>query len=68
MLIRLLTAAESAGIERALGRNDFGFRFLAAMVILGRKVRLPGSLTRTLPCRVDPDREAHHRISARRNA
>jgi hypothetical protein len=24
------------------------------MVILGR-VRLPGSLTRTLPCRVDPD-------------
>jgi hypothetical protein len=41
-------------IGRSFARSDFGFRFLATMVILGR-VRLHGSLTRTLPCRIDPD-------------
>jgi hypothetical protein len=64
MLIRLPTAVESTGIERPVGRNEFGFRFLAAMVILAG-VGLPCSLTRTRPCQVDPDREAHHRIRAR---
>ena len=64
MLIRLPTAVESTGIERPVGRNEFGFRFLAAMVILAG-VRLLCSLARTLPCRVDPDHGEHHRIRAR---
>ena len=54
ILIKLPTAVEITGIGRSVGRSDFGLRFLAAMVILGR-VRLHGSLTRTLPCRVVPD-------------
>ena len=55
MLIRLPTAVESTEIGRSVRRSDFVFRFfLAAMVIL-RRVRLHRSLTRTLPCRVDPD-------------
>ena len=54
ILIRLATAVETTGIGRSVGRNNFGFRFFAAMGILGR-VRLHRSLTRTLPYRVDPD-------------
>ena len=35
ILIRLPTAVETTGIGRSVGRNDFGFRFFfAAMVIL----------------------------------
>jgi hypothetical protein len=56
MLIKLPTVVEIIGIGRSGCRSDFGLRFLAAMVILGR-VRLPCSLTLTLPCRVDPDHE-----------
>ena len=52
--IKLPTAVETTGIGRSVGRSDFGLCFLAAMVILGR-VRLPGSLTRTLPCRIVSD-------------
>jgi hypothetical protein len=58
ILIKLPTAVETTGIGRSVGRNDFGLRFLAAMEIPGR-VRLHGSLTPTLPCRVDPDLSAH---------
>jgi hypothetical protein len=54
ILIRPATAVETADIGRSVSRSDFGLRFLAAMVILGR-VRLHGSLIRTLPCQVDPD-------------
>ena len=57
ILIKPATAVETTGIGRSVGRSDFGLRFLAAMVILGR-VRLPCSLTRTLPCRVAPDLSA----------
>jgi hypothetical protein len=39
MLIKLPTAIEITGIGRSGCRSDFGLRFLAAMVILGR-VRL----------------------------
>jgi hypothetical protein len=39
ILIRPATAFETADIGRSVGRSDFGLRFLAAMVILGR-VRL----------------------------
>jgi hypothetical protein len=55
--IKLPTAVETTGIGRSVGRSDFGLRFLAAMVLLGR-VRLPCSLTRTLPCRVVPNLSA----------
>jgi hypothetical protein len=48
ILITLPTAVEITGIGRSVCRSDFGLRFLAAMVILGR-VRLTCSLTRTLP-------------------
>jgi hypothetical protein len=35
IFIRLPTAVEITGMERSVGRNDFGFRFFfAAMVIL----------------------------------
>jgi hypothetical protein len=34
ILIRPATAVETTGIERSVGRSDFGLRFLAAMVIL----------------------------------
>ena len=54
--IKLPTAVETTGIGRSAWRSDFGLRFLAAMVILGR-VRLPCSLTRSLPSRVVPDHE-----------
>ena len=54
--IKLPTAVETTGIGRSVGCSDFGLRFLAAMVILGR-VRLHSSLTLTLPCQVDPDYE-----------
>ena len=53
ILIKLPTAVEITGSGRSACRNDFGLRFLVAMVILGR-VRLPCSLTLTLPRRVDP--------------
>jgi len=53
ILIRPATAVEATGIGRSVGRSTFGLRFLATMVLLGR-VRLQGSLTLTLPCRV-PD-------------
>ena len=66
MLIRLLTAVERTGIERA--RDDFRFFFLAGTLIPLSGVRLLCSLTRTLPCRVDPDLDAHHRMRARGNA
>ena len=56
ILIKLPTAVEITGSGRSACRNDFGLRFLVAMVILGR-VRLHNSLTQTLPCRVDPDHE-----------
>ena len=39
ILIRPATAVETTGIGRSVLRGDFGLRFLAAMVILGR-VRL----------------------------
>ena len=63
ILIRPATAVETTGIGRSVGRSDFGLRFLAAMVILGR-VRLPCSLTRTLPCRVVPDLSTASRACA----
>ena len=63
ILIRPATAVETTGIGRSVGRSDFGLRFLAAMVILGR-VRLQGSLTRTLPCRVVPDLSTASRACA----
>jgi hypothetical protein len=50
ILIRPAAAVETTVIGRSLARSDFGFRFLA----IGW-VRLHGSLTRTLPCRIDPD-------------
>lgn len=61
--IKLPTAVETTGIGRSVGRSDFGLHFLAAMVILGR-VGLPCSLTRTLPCRVDPDLSTASRACA----
>ena len=61
--IKLPTAVETTGIARSVGRRDFGLRFLAAMVILGR-VRLPCSLTQTLPCRVAPDLSTASRACA----
>ena len=63
ILIKLPTAVETTGIARSVGRSDFGLRFLAAMVILGR-VGLPCSLTRTLPCRVVPDLSTASRTCA----
>ena len=42
ILIKPATAVETTGIGRSVGRSDFGLRFLAAMVILGR-VRLPAA-------------------------
>ena len=63
ILIKPATAVETTGIGRSVGRRDFGLRFLAAMVILGR-VRLPGSLTRTLPCRLIPDLSTASRACA----
>ena len=48
ILIRPATAVETTDIGRSVGGSDFGLR-LAAMMILGR-VRLPCSLTQTLPC------------------
>jgi hypothetical protein len=57
------TAVETTGIGRSVGRSDFGLRFLAAMVLL-RRVRLPCSLTRTLPCRVVPDLSTASRACA----
>ena len=62
--IKLPTAVEIAGIERSVRRNNFGLRFLAAIVILGRRVRLHGSLTRTLPCRFVPDLSTPSRACA----
>lgn len=56
MLIKLPTTVEITSSGRSYGRNDLGLRFLAAIPILGR-VRLHGSLTLTLPCRVAPDHE-----------
>jgi hypothetical protein len=56
ILIKLPTTVEITSSGRSSRRNDLGLRFLAAIVILGR-VRLHGSLTLTLPCRVDPDHE-----------
>jgi len=61
--IKLPTAVETTGIERSVGCSDFGLRFLAAMVLLGR-VRLPCGLTRTLPCRVVPDLSTASRACA----
>ena len=63
ILIKLPTAVEITGSGRSACRNDFGLRFLVAMVILGR-VRLHNSLTQTLPCRVDPDLSAASRACA----
>ena len=63
ILIKPATAVETTGIGRSVGRSDFGLRFLAAMVILGR-VRLPCSLTQTLPCRVVPDLSTASRACA----
>ena len=54
--IKLPTAVETIGRGRSSRRNDLGLRFLAAIAILGR-VRLHGSLTLTLTCRVAPDHE-----------
>ena len=63
ILIKLATAVETTGIGRSVDRSDFGLRFLAAMVILGR-VRLPCSLTQTLPCRIVPDLSTASRACA----
>ena len=63
ILIKLATAVETTGIGRSVDRSEFGLRFLAAMVILGR-VRLQGGLTRTLPCRVVPDLSTASRACA----
>lgn len=63
ILIKPATAVETTGIGRSVGRRDFGLRFLAAMVILGR-VRLPCSLTQALPCRVVPDLSTASRACA----
>ena len=63
ILIKPATAVETTGIGRSVDRSDFGLRFLAAMVILGR-VRLPCSLTQTLPCRVVPDLSTASRACA----
>ena len=52
ILIRPATAVETTDIGRSVGGSDFGLR-LAAMMILGR-VRLPCSLTQTLPVRLFP--------------
>ena len=42
MLIKLPTVVEIIGIGRSGCRSDFGLRFLAAMVILGRVRRYHG--------------------------
>ena len=62
MLIRLRTAVEVPALSDPLARNTFGFRSLAAMVILATG-RMLWSLTQTLPCRIDSDLE-HYRIRA----
>ena len=63
ILIRPATAVETTDIGRSVGDSDFGLRFLAAMMILGR-VRLPCSLTQTLPCRFVPDLSTASRACA----
>ena len=63
MSIKLPTAVETTGIGRSVGRSDFGLRFLAAMVLLGR-LTLHGSRTRTLPCRAVPDLSTASRACA----
>ena len=65
ILIRPATAVETTDIGRSVGGSDFGLR-LAAMMILGR-VRLPCSLTQTLPVRLFPI-GVQHRARSRRNA
>ena len=62
--IKLPTAVETTGIGRSVGRSDFGFALLSCHGDPARRVRLPCSLTRTLPCRFVPDLSTASRACA----